>query len=117
MFLERIMMKLFYVIAILLAGIAGIASSAPYSDPTATTISEIRANPIEDRHVTIEGQVTQILGFGYYTFSDGTGTIQLDADEFPSSSFPLNQKLVVRGEVDHNDGVLEIDVDWVTPAS
>jgi uncharacterized protein YdeI (BOF family) len=109
------MMKIVYAIAILLAGIA---SSAPYSDPTATTISEIRANPIEDRHVTIEGQVTQILGFGHYAFSDGTGTIQLDApDEFPSSYFPLNQKLVVRGEISIDDGVLEIDVDWVTPAS
>ncbi|MHB8117900.1 MAG: NirD/YgiW/YdeI family stress tolerance protein [Methanothrix sp.] len=114
MILERIIMKLFYVIAILLAGIA---SSAPYSDPTATTISEIRAHPIEERRVTVEGQVTQILGFEHYAFSDGTGTIQLDADEIPSSSFPLNKKLVVRGEIDYDDGVLEIDVDWVTPAS
>ena len=109
------MMKLFYIFAILLAGIA---SSAPYTDPTATTIGEIHANPVDDRHVTLEGQVTQALGFGHYTFSDGTGTIMLDApDEFPSSYFPLNKPLIVRGEVDHDDGVLEIDVDWVTPAS
>jgi uncharacterized protein YdeI (BOF family) len=108
-------MKSIYIMAILLAGIA---SSAPSSDPTATTIGEILANPVEDRLVTIEGQVTQILGYEHYAFSDGTGTIQLDApDEFPSSYFPLNKKLVVRGEVDHEDGVLEIDVDWVTPAS
>ncbi len=107
-------MKSLYVIAILLAGIA---SGAPYIDPTATTISEIYANPVDDRHVTVVGQVTQILGFGHYAFSDGTGTIQLDADEFPSSSFPLNEKLIVRGEIDYDDGVLEIEVDRVTPAS
>ncbi len=107
-------MKFFYIIAVMLAGIA---SSDQYNDPTATTISEIFANPMDDRHVTVEGRVTQILGFGHYAFSDGTGTIQLDADEFPSSSFPLNRNLVVRGEIDYDDGVLEIDVNWVVPAS
>jgi uncharacterized protein YdeI (BOF family) len=79
---------------------------------------DILANPIDGRHVTVEGQVTQILGYEHYIFSDGTGTIQLDApDDFPPSYFPLNRKLVINGEVGYDDGVLEIDVDWVTPGS
>ncbi len=122
-------MKLFYVIAILLVGIA---SSVPYNEtaisenesseiqansvPIAATISEIQANPVEDQLVTIEGQVTQNLGNDLHAFSDGTGTIQLEAENIPYSAFPLNEKVVVIGEVELEDGVLEIDVDWVTPA-
>lgn len=128
------MMKLFYVIAILLVGIA---SSVPYNEtaisenestenesseiqanlvPIAATISEIQANPVEDQLVTIEGQVTQNLGNDLHTFSDGTGTIQLEAENIPNSALPLNEKVDVIGEVELEDGVLEIDVDWVTPA-
>ncbi len=114
------MKKIIYIIAILLAGViaAGIASSDSYNTPTATTVRQIIAHPIDGMHVTLTGQVTQSLGYRHYMFSDGTGTIMLDPDhDFPSSYFPLNTKLVVMGEVDHEDGVLEVDVDWVTAAS
>ena len=72
------------------------------------TVAEIQASPVNDQPVVIRGQITQHLaqlGRDKYLFSDGTGMIVLDVDDdVPQSAVPLNQQIIVFGQIDVDDG-------------
>ena len=64
----------------------------------------------DDRYVTIIGHVTRRIGDDEYWFSDGTGSVRLDSENF---DLPVGRRLVVGGRIDQawlGFGHLEVDV-------
>jgi uncharacterized protein YdeI (BOF family) len=65
---------------------------------------------VDDRYVTLVGQVTRRIGDNEYWFTDGTGSVRLDSEDF---DLPIGQKLVIGGRIDQaylGFGHLEVDV-------
>jgi len=64
----------------------------------------------DDRYVTLIGHVTKRAGDEIYFFTDGTGTVRLDSENF---ELPVGPKIVVGGRIDQaylGFGHLEVDV-------
>lgn len=64
---------------------------------------------VDDRYVVLIGKVTQQIKDETYSFTDGTGTIQLDSD----IKLPVGKTIAVRGNIDQaflGIGKLEVDV-------
>ena len=64
---------------------------------------------VDDRYIVLVGKVTSKYKDETYTFSDGTGTIQLDSE----AKLPIGKTIVVRGNIDQaflGIGKLEVDV-------
>ena len=64
----------------------------------------------DDRYVTIIGHVTRRIGDDAYWFTDGTGSIRLDSEDF---DLPVGPKLMIGGRIDQawlGIGNLEVDV-------
>ncbi len=83
----------------------------PYHLTTVSWIISVRDNiNQDDRYVTLIGRVTGKAGDETYFFTDGTGTIRLDSENF---ELPIGQKIVVGGRIDQaylGFGHLEVDV-------
>jgi uncharacterized protein YdeI (BOF family) len=84
---------------------------APYHLTTVSWIIETRNNiDKDDRYVTLVGHVTGKTGDETYFFTDGTGTIRLDSEDF---KLPIGPKIVLGGRIDQaylGFGHLEVDV-------
>ena len=93
-------------------------AAAPDAAPKmpVTTVAQIQAQPVDDQRVVLQGQITQQIGGEKYLFTDGSGMIVLEIDDVPASAVPLNQPVKVFGEVEIDDGKLEIDVKGIQPA-
>ncbi len=64
----------------------------------------------DDRYVTLIGQVTHREGDETYYFTDGTGTVRLDSENF---QLPIGPRIVIGGRIDQaylGFGHLEVDV-------
>ncbi len=64
----------------------------------------------DDRYVTLIGQVTHREGDETYFFTDGTGTVRLDSENF---QLPVGPRIVIGGRIDQaylGFGHLEVDV-------
>jgi uncharacterized protein YdeI (BOF family) len=64
----------------------------------------------DDRYVTIIGHVTRRMGDEEYWFTDGTGSVRLDSENF---DLPINRRIVVGGRIDEaylGFGHIEVDV-------
>jgi len=64
----------------------------------------------DDHYVTIIGHVTRRIGDDEYWFTDGTGSVRLDSENF---DLPIGRQLVVGGRIDQawlGIGHLEVDV-------
>ena len=64
---------------------------------------------VDDRYIVLVGKVTEKYKEETYTFTDGTGTIQLDSD----IELPIGKTIVVRGNIDQaflGIGKLEVEV-------
>ena len=94
------------------------AAAAPDAAPQmpVTTVAQIQAQPVDDQRVVLQGQITQQISGEKFLFTDGSGMIVLEIDDVPASSVPLNQPVTVFGEVEIDDGRLEIDVKGIQPA-
>jgi uncharacterized protein YdeI (BOF family) len=96
-------------------GVAKVAAPAhPRRPYHLTRISWIVATRdqlhVDDRYVTIIGHVTRRIGDDEYWFSDGTGSVRLDSENF---DLPIGPRLVVGGRIDQawlGFGHLEVDV-------
>ncbi len=68
---------------------------------------------VDDRYVTLIGRVTGREGDETYFFTDGTGTVRLDSEDF---KLPVGPRIVIGGRIDQaylGIGHLEVDVrDW-----
>jgi uncharacterized protein YdeI (BOF family) len=87
------------------------APAPPYHLTTVSWIISTRDNlNVDDRYVTLIGQVTKRIGDEEYLFTDGTGTVRLDSGDF---ELPVGVKLVIGGRIDQaylGFGHLEVDV-------
>jgi uncharacterized protein YdeI (BOF family) len=64
----------------------------------------------DDHYVTIIGHVTRRIGDEEYWFTDGTGSIRLDSENF---DLPIGERIVVGGRIDEaylGFGHIEVDV-------
>jgi len=83
-----------------------------------TTVAEIKTKPVNNQRVVLNGQITQKIGKESYLFNDGTGMIVLDIDDdVPASAVPMNQPLIIFGQVDIEDGRVEVDVTGIQSPS
>jgi uncharacterized protein YdeI (BOF family) len=65
---------------------------------------------VDDQYVTLVGRVTRKIGDEEYWFTDGTGSVRLDSEDFV---LPIGPKLVIGGRIDQaylGFGHLEVDV-------
>jgi uncharacterized protein YdeI (BOF family) len=91
------------------------ASAAPHPRPYHFTpvswIVSTRNNiDVDDRYVTIIGHVTRRIGDDEYWFSDGTGSVRLDSENF---DLPVGRRIAIGGRIDQaylGFGHLEVDV-------
>jgi len=83
----------------------------PYHLTTVSWVIATRDNlDKDDRYVTLVGHVTGREGDETYFFTDGTGTVRLDSEDF---KLPIGPKLVIGGRIDQaylGFGHLEVDV-------
>ncbi len=84
---------------------------APYHLTTVSWVLATRNNlDQDDRYVTLIGRITGRDDGGDYFFTDGTGTVRLDPNDFV---LPVGQRIVVGGRIDQaylGIGHLEVDV-------
>jgi uncharacterized protein YdeI (BOF family) len=105
----------FSAIATLLAASLPFANAAPAQPPYhLTTVSWVQATKDDlnkdDHYVTLIGRVTGREGDETYFFTDGTGTVRLDSENF---ELPVGPKIVIGGRIDQaylGFGHLEVDV-------
>ena len=67
----------------------------------------------DDRHVAITGTISGRADDDHYWLQDATGRIRIDVDDDDDDRYLVGKKVRVSGEIDHNDGRTEIDVDHV----
>jgi uncharacterized protein YdeI (BOF family) len=109
------MKKLAYLLLVLGAVSPLPAAAAPHPRPYhLTPVSWIVATrnklSMDDRYVTIIGHVTRRIGDDEYWFSDGTGSVRLDSENF---DLPVGPKIIIGGRIDQaylGIGHLEVDV-------
>jgi uncharacterized protein YdeI (BOF family) len=100
------------------SALLGVSATSSFSAPPPpyhlTTVSWVIAtrNDLgkDDRYVSLIGHVTGREGDETYFFTDGTGTVRLDSENF---ELPIGQKIVVGGRIDQaylGFGHLEVDV-------
>jgi len=87
------------------------ASARPYHLTPVSWIVATRNNiDVDDRYVTIIGHVTRRMGSEEYWFTDGTGSVRLDSENF---DLPVGPRLVIGGRIDQaylGFGHIEVDV-------
>ena len=104
----------FLAVSALLGVSTALSPAAPPPSYHLTTVSWVIATrnnmDKDDRYVTLIGHVTGREGDETYFFTDGTGTVRLDSEDF---KLPIGPKIVVGGRIDQaylGIGHLEVDV-------
>ena len=91
--------------------VSSIVQAAPYHRTTVNWIVANRNNlDVDDNYVTIVGHCTRSIGAEEYWFTDGTGSVRLDSENF---DLPIGARIVVGGRIDQaylGFGHLEVDV-------
>jgi uncharacterized protein YdeI (BOF family) len=95
----------------LLFPLASAQAAPPYHLTTVSWIVSTRDNlDDDDKYVTLIGRVTGRDDDGDYFFTDGTGTVRLDPNDF---QLPIGARVVIGGRIDQaylGIGHLEVDV-------
>jgi uncharacterized protein YdeI (BOF family) len=108
-------MKKICIILLAITALPGIFSSSAQAKPYHhTTVDWVVANRnnlgVDDSYVTLVGHVTRSIGDEEYWFTDGTGSVRLDSENF---DLPIGTRIVVGGRIDEaylGFGHLEVDV-------
>ena len=83
----------------------------PYHLTTVSWVVSTRDDmDVDDRYVTLIGHVTKRIGDETYWFTDGTGSVRLDSENF---DLPIGPRVVIGGRIDQaylGFGHLEVDV-------
>jgi uncharacterized protein YdeI (BOF family) len=108
------MKKTLFAVAVLLGVIAIPAQAEPNRPYHMTTVRWVVATrdnlAVDDRYVTLVGHVTRRIGDEEYWFTDGTGSVRLDSENF---DLPVGARIVIGGRIDQaylGFGHLEVDV-------
>lgn len=91
-----------------------------YTGPATNTISVAEIQGMnDDTYVILQGNIKQSLGDDMYVFTDGTGSIniEIDEDDWNGQNVGPNDLVIVKGEIDKDGNVIEIDVDEITLAN
>jgi uncharacterized protein YdeI (BOF family) len=87
------------------------APHRPYHFTTVRWVVATRDNlDVDDNYVTLIGHVTRRIGDEEYWFTDGTGSVRLDSEDF---DLPIGARIIVGGRIDQaylGFGHLEVDV-------
>ncbi|MBM7062803.1 NirD/YgiW/YdeI family stress tolerance protein [Pseudomonas sp. UL073] len=94
------------------------ALAANYTGPGSTpaiTTAAAALTAADDTPVVLSGQIVKRLQGDKYEFKDASGTIQveIDHDDWPAQSVSETAKVKLSGEVEHEHGGHEVDVDRV----
>ena len=96
---------------LVLSTISSLAAPPPYHLTTVSWVIATQNNiDRDDRYVTLIGRVTGRQGDETYFFTDGTGKIHLDSENF---ELPVGPRIVIGGRIDQaylGFGDLEVDV-------
>lgn len=86
------------------------AQAPPATD--AMDAAKVRYSAFDDQIVSLNGQVVKRLGRDYYQFSDQTGSVTVEIEDFtwPNASIALNRPVHIVGKVDKDDHEVKIDV-------
>lgn len=78
---------------------------------TPMSIATVLKQP-EDAYVTLQGFISKRIGKETYVFSDGTDsmTVEIDDKIWRGQTVSPKDKVVISGEVEHEDGMLTVDV-------
>jgi uncharacterized protein YdeI (BOF family) len=94
-----------------LSGHAGASPAHPYHYTTVRWVVNTRDDlDMDDRYVTLIGHVTRHIDGEEYWFTDGTGSVRLDSEDF---DLPVGKKVIIGGRIDQaylGFGHLEVDV-------
>ncbi len=66
----------------------------------------------EDSYVSLQGFITKRIGDDKYSFTDGAEAITLEIDDeiWHGQTVSPKDKISVLGEIEHDDGVVNVDV-------
>lgn len=88
--------------------------ASPQAAPAADAMdaAKIKYSAFDDQIVSLNGQIVKRLGRDYYQFSDQTGSVTVEIDDFtwPNASVTLNRPVHIVGKVDKDDHEVKIDV-------
>ncbi len=106
--------------AISFSAAAYAANQGGYTGPATNIITVEQIQGLnDDTFVILQGNITQALGDEMYVFSDGTGSIniEIDDDDWNGLNVGPDDLVVIKGEIDKNGNVTEIEVDEVMMAN
>ena len=89
-----------------------VESTQPVSQPEeqVVTVADVLANPDGFHQATLKGEISEHIAGDKYRFRDVSGEIQLEIDSNVSTDPPLNQTVIISGDVEFDDGVIQLDV-------
>ena len=106
----------FVLLALSAAAVAAHADgfNGPGNKPRAATAVEVADLP-DEAEVVLTGYIVRALGDERYEFQDdsGTLTVEIDDDEWRGIEVNPQDQVELAGEVDHDDGNVELEVDHV----
>ena len=109
--MKNSLFRLLFAAALLVAPALSAQAAPPYHLTTVSWVLATRNNlDNDDKYVTLIGRVTGRDDGGDYFFTDGTGTIRLDPNDY---NLPVGPQLVIGGRIDQaylGIGHLEVDV-------
>ena len=88
--------------------------NGPGATPARATAAEAASLP-DDAEVTVAGFIVRSLGDERYEFRDdsGTLTVEIDDDEWRGVEVGPEDAVELTGEIDHEGGELELEVDRI----
>lgn len=101
-------------------GSAAFAASGGYVGPQTNTVTVGEVMGLnDDTFVILKGNITQNLGDEMYVFTDGTGSInvEIDSDDWNGQNIGPNDVVIIKGDIDKNGNVVQVDVDEVALAN
>lgn len=105
---------LFFLISIMLSGIAYAGFQGPGTQDIITTVKE--ANKMrDDSNVILTGNIIKQLRHEHYTFQDNTGTIEVEIDDdvWHGQQITPGTKVQIRGELDKDSNGTTIEVESI----
>jgi uncharacterized protein (TIGR00156 family) len=102
------------VLSLLFSSLSGLtyntqAHNYPYGRSHSISVAEAKKLP-DNAYVVLEGEIVSRANDDKYWFKDNTGRIQVEVDE---DEMVFKRRVQLIGEVERNDGQLEINVERV----
>ena len=101
--------------------VASAAFLGPNNSPTYKNVQEIKATPVDETKVVLQGNIIEKIGHERYLFKDSTSTIPVEIDDkkfIMIDDINPDTLVEIRGEIDiRRDKTVEIDVKFIKVVS